>query len=167
MKTRPVREILAENLKRAMDQHSTLNTQAKLGVRSGVAQRTVGRMRNGEADPQLSHVEAVANALGIPLIDLLTDQRANTPALHYDRNRFAKLSEEDRGKIQTFIDFIFASQGVRSNMGDATISVAETIEPTAPQREMVNHVAQRRQSKKTLSIDEDKNSREDRSRKRR
>ena len=154
MKKTPIRDVLAANLRRAMDDHQTLNTQMRLAMRSGIAQRTVGRMLSGAVDPQLGHVEAVAEALGVAVTDLLKDQSLE-PDLRYDRQRVAKLSAEDRGKIQAFIEFVLASQDVGSSPGDATFRISETISPTPAQRDMVKRVAQRRPSNKTLSIDED------------
>ncbi|MFL9883099.1 helix-turn-helix transcriptional regulator [Paraburkholderia agricolaris] len=153
MKKTSIRSILAANLRNAMDAHQTLNTQMRLALRSGIAQRTVGRMLSGAVDPQLGHVEAVAEALGVSVTDLLTDH-GGEPALRFDRERVAKLSAEDRAKIQTFIEFIIASQDVGSGASDAPFSISETIPATPAQRDMVKRVAQRRPTINTLSIDE-------------
>ncbi|MEN8502029.1 MULTISPECIES: helix-turn-helix domain-containing protein [Paraburkholderia] len=155
MKKPSIREILAANLSRLMDAHPVLNTQMRLATRSGVAQRTIGRMKNAEVDPQLGHVEAVADALGVSLTELLTDKSAQSPSLEYDEKSLAELSAEDRAKIQAFIDFILASHRADTADTGTALNFSKTIHPTAAQKEMAGRVAQRQLSNKTLSIDED------------
>ncbi|CAE6693105.1 hypothetical protein LMG22931_00467 [Paraburkholderia nemoris] len=154
MKKTPIRTVLATNLRQAMAAHPTLDTQMRLAQRSGMSQRTVGRMLNGEVDPQLGHVEAVAEALGVTVTDLLTDYSSGVAELRYDRQKFAKLSQEDRAKIESFIEFTFVSQD-KNSVSDAPFKYSEVIKATPAQEEMVKRVAQRDLSNKTLSIDED------------
>ncbi len=154
MKKTPIRTVLATNLRQAMAAHPTLDTQMRLAQRSGIAQRTVGRMLNGEVDPQLGHVEAVADALGVAVTDLLTDYSSKVAELRYDRQKFAKLSPEDQAKIESFIEFTFVSQD-KSSVSDAPFKYSEVVKATPAQEEMVKRVAQRNPSNKTMSIDED------------
>ncbi|MFM0283208.1 helix-turn-helix transcriptional regulator [Paraburkholderia sediminicola] len=154
MKKISIRTVLATNLRKAMATHPTLDTQMRLAQRSGMSQRTVGRMLNGEVDPQLGHVEAVAEALGVTVTDLLTDYSSGVPELRYDRQKFAKLPAADRAKIESFIEFTFVSQD-KSSASDAPFKYSEVIKATPAQEEMVKRVAQRDLSNKTLSIDED------------
>ncbi|RDK01452.1 helix-turn-helix domain-containing protein [Paraburkholderia lacunae] len=154
MKKTPILTVLATNLRQAMARHPTLDTQMRLGQRSGISQRTVGRMLNGEVNPQLGHVEAVADALGVTVTELLTDYSSGAPELRYDRQKFAKLSPEDRAKIESFIEFTFVSQD-KGSSSDAPFKYSEVIKASPAQEEMVKRVAQRDLSNKTLSIDED------------
>ncbi|TCK96269.1 Cro/C1-type helix-turn-helix DNA-binding protein [Paraburkholderia sp. BL9I2N2] len=154
MKKTPIRAVLATNLRQAMAAHPTLDTQMRLAQKSGIAQRTVGRMLNGEVDPQLGHVERVAEALGVTVTDLLTDYTSGVAELRYDRQKFAKLSLADRAKIESFIEFTFVSQD-KNSVSDAPFKYSEAMKPTPAQEEMVKRVAQRDLSNKTLSIDED------------
>lgn len=137
-----------------MDDHDNLNTQAKLAARAGIAQRTVGRMLKNEADPQLGHCEAVAEALGVSLIDLLTDPDSAVSGLHYDRNAAARLTQESREKIESYIRFIIATEAPTSS-GENELNVSQTLPATQAQEDTVKRVARRSLSDKTLSIHED------------
>lgn len=156
MTKRSIRDVLAANLSQLMDGHPILNTQMRLAQRSGVAQRTIGRMRNAEVDPQLGHVEAVAKALGVQVTTLLTDSGTEPASLEYDRDRVARLGAEDRAKIQTFIEFVLSTSGSALDQSGTTLNVSKIIQPTKAQRDTVRRVAQRPLSNKSLSIDAEK-----------
>jgi transcriptional regulator with XRE-family HTH domain len=68
------------DLVRAARQRAGL-TQQDLAVRAGLAIRTVARIEAGEGsgEPYLSTLTAIADALGVPVIDLVGDpaQRAS------------------------------------------------------------------------------------------
>jgi transcriptional regulator with XRE-family HTH domain len=57
--------ILSGNLRTLMKASETLSTQRKLGLASGIDQRTVGRILNGEHSPQLKQIEAIAQAFDL------------------------------------------------------------------------------------------------------
>lgn len=154
MKKKPARETFAANLRRRMDDHDNLNTQAKLAARAGIAQRTVGRMLKNEADPQLGHCEAVAEALGVPLVDLLTDAELTAPGLHYDSQAVARLTRESREKIESYIRFIIATETSPNSHGNE-LNLSQTLPATDAQEDTVRRVARRSLSDKTLSIHED------------
>lgn len=63
---RSARWIVANNVRRLMEGSATLNTQAKVAVRAGIKQRTVGYLLDPEttdmASPKLDTVEKVARA---------------------------------------------------------------------------------------------------------
>lgn len=155
MKKMPAREILALKLTRLMADHPTLNTQGKLAARAGLAQRTVGRMKNNEADPQLGHVEAVAHALGVPLVSLISDEGAGQHALQYDTDAVAGLSDEDRKKIESYIEFVVSASSASGKRRGETVNISETTPATKAQAASVRRAAQRPLSSKTLSINED------------
>ncbi|WP_249205775.1 helix-turn-helix domain-containing protein [Burkholderia cenocepacia] len=151
----PAREILALKLRQLMDAHPTLNTQGRLAARAGLAQRTVGRMRNNEADPQLGHVEAVADALGVSLVSLISDETASASGLQYDTAAVARLSGEDRKKIESYIEFVLSTSGTARTGGQETVNISETMSASKAQTASVRRAAQRPLSDKTLSINED------------
>ncbi|KVN35586.1 metal-dependent hydrolase [Burkholderia pyrrocinia] len=155
MKKMPAREILALKLTRLMDSHPTLNTQGKVAARAGLAQRTVGRMKNNEADPQLGHVEAVAHALGVSLISLISDESVRESALEYDTDAVARLTDEDRKKIESYIEFVLSTSGAAGKRGGETVNISETTAATKAQAASVRRAAQRPLSNKTLSINEE------------
>lgn len=151
----PAREILALKLRKLMDAHPTLNTQGRLAARAGLAQRTVGRMRNNEADPQLGHVEAVADALGVSLVSLISDETASGGGLQYDTAAVAQLSGEDRKKIESYIEFVLSTSGAARTGSQETVNISETMPASKAQTASVRRAAQRPLSDKTLSINED------------
>jgi len=57
--------ILSTNVKALMLASEDLRTQAALGKRSGIDQRTVGRILNEEHSPQLKQIDAIASAFGL------------------------------------------------------------------------------------------------------
>ncbi|CAJ0717672.1 hypothetical protein LMG8323_03664 [Ralstonia mannitolilytica] len=69
------RHILAENLSRLMAASDNLRSQNQLAKKSRVGQTTIGNWLRLEADvsPRLDALEAVADAFGITVADLLTD----------------------------------------------------------------------------------------------
>lgn len=154
MKTAPLRDILAANLRHLMDAHPTLNTQMRVAAKCGLGQRTIGRILNAEVEPQLGHVQAIAEALAVSVPDLLTDWNSPPAQLIYDRQQFAQLPPEDRAKIQAFIDFVVTSHSASLSADVSTLNASQTLTPTPAQREMLKRVAQRPLSNKTLSINE-------------
>ncbi|AOI94824.1 metal-dependent hydrolase [Burkholderia sp. LA-2-3-30-S1-D2] len=155
MNKMPAREILAHKLTRLMADHPTLNTQGKLAARAGLAQRTVGRMKNNEADPQLGHVEAVAHALGVSLVSLISDESSRGSDLQYDTDAVARLSVEDRKKIESYIEFVLSASGAAGKQGGDALNISETSPATKAQAASVRRAAQRPLSNKTLSINDD------------
>ena len=57
--------VLSTNLKALMQASEDLRSQAALGKKCGIDQRTVGRILNEEHSPQLKQIEAIANAFGL------------------------------------------------------------------------------------------------------
>ena len=65
---------MAARLKHLMARTPGLDTNAKVAARSGVSYGTVRRIRLAEeTDVQIGHVEAIANAFGMSLIEFLAD----------------------------------------------------------------------------------------------
>lgn len=99
--------IIARNLREWMDKSETLNTQAKLQKESRVSQSTIQRVLSREVDPTVSVVNSLAGAFGRSGYELLmpaTDSRHIT----YDRDAFRALSEDDKSKISSFIEFVIS-----------------------------------------------------------
>lgn len=57
--------VLSTNLKALMEASEDLRTQAALGKKCKINQRTVGRILNEEHSPQLKQIEAIASAFGL------------------------------------------------------------------------------------------------------
>lgn len=78
-----IEDILAENVEKLMSAHIDLNSQAKLGKKSGVGQRTVGRILNKEGFPTADKLAKIAAAFELMPWQLLVPDLdpANTPLL--------------------------------------------------------------------------------------
>ena len=57
--------VLSTNLRMLMEASLDMRSQAALGKKCGIDQRTVGRILNEEHSPQLKQIEALASAFGL------------------------------------------------------------------------------------------------------
>ncbi|MGD7196530.1 helix-turn-helix domain-containing protein [Ralstonia pseudosolanacearum] len=75
---KPARVILAENIARQMAASKDLRSQNQLAKKSGIGQTTISKWLRLDMDvwPRLDAIEEVANALGVTVAELLTDQDA-------------------------------------------------------------------------------------------
>lgn len=88
---------LAENLRALMNATPDLNSQPKVGKRSKIDQRTVGRILNCENSPTLKQIDALAEAFGLLPWQLLVPNLdpANVPAVSLtqdERELYQRLS---------------------------------------------------------------------------
>lgn len=97
--------IVAKNLELWMSNNRDLSSQAKVAHAAGIGQATVGRVLNREGNTTLNNLEAIAGAFGRRGYELLLKQKDPT-VINYDRTQYAKLSDEDKAKIESFIDFV-------------------------------------------------------------
>lgn len=58
-------ETLSENLQMLLDTHATVNTQAKLALKSGVGQSTISRILKGDAQTTLKTLNAIAGVFKV------------------------------------------------------------------------------------------------------
>jgi transcriptional regulator with XRE-family HTH domain len=64
---------MSERLNKLMSENPSMDTIKKVASRSGVSFGTVRRIRNAEPnDPSIAHVEAVAKAFGLSLIEFVS-----------------------------------------------------------------------------------------------
>lgn len=109
----PVRKVLAENLKTLMRRTISLDTQAKVARKAGIAQTSVSNMLRPEtgamASPKLDSVEKVARAFGIAAWQLLLDSRAigsglsdllMRPASQDDERRLVRLDDHRKTSVR-------------------------------------------------------------------
>lgn len=137
--------VLASNLQRHMDAKPHVGTQQKLAARAGVSQSTVGRLLRGEVSPLLGHVESLAEALGTTVMDLLSEPGA-ADSIQYDRAAYAALPEQEKKKIETFIEFVIAT-----NRG---MNFTEVTAPPAHQAEAIAKASGRPLDHRTLTHNE-------------
>ena len=150
MNRKPLREVLAENVRAHMSRNAAVDTQTKLANRAGVSQSSVARVLAGNVDTQISIVAALATALGVTPGRLLDDLEAE-PELQLDRERFARLPAAERAKIQSYIDFVMAQP---ESAGSASLSISQKLTQTKDQEDRTRRAAQRPISKESLSINE-------------
>lgn len=82
----------ASNLKKIREKRGL--SQNKLGKMAGVNQTTIARWENKEIAPSIDNVEDLANALNIPLPDLLGKD------LRFDNATYIKPIEDDENMVQ-------------------------------------------------------------------
>ncbi|MGE8162985.1 helix-turn-helix domain-containing protein [Paraburkholderia sp. NPDC080076] len=150
MKRKPIREVLAENVRAHMSRNAAVDTQTKLASRAGISQSSVARVLAGNVDTQIGIVAALATAIGVAPGRLLDDPEA-VPDLQIDQERFAKLPATERAKIQSYIDFVMAQPDLTSN---DTLSISQKLTQPKDQEDRIRRAAQRPTSKDSLSINE-------------
>lgn len=153
MTRKPLREVLADNVRAHMSRNAAVDTQTKLANRAGISQSSVARVLAGNVDTQISIVAALAAAIGITPGRLLDDQDA-APELQLDRERFAKLPAAERAKIQSYIDFVMAQP---ESASVDSLSISQKLTQTKDQEDRTRRAAQRPISKESLSINENQN----------
>ena len=98
---------LAANIRRLMEEHPILSTQAALARKSGLAQSSIQRVLNAAVHPQLDVIEAIADAFRVTPAQLLTpevDVKAIQPP--EQAAGFGELSDTEREKVATYIRFL-------------------------------------------------------------
>jgi transcriptional regulator with XRE-family HTH domain len=108
MKTKSMRKLLAENVRRWMVRVPAVDTQAKLAVRAGMSQSSVHRVLYEDTEPELETAYKLARAIGISVSDLLRDDKGATIA-PFDLERYAALPDVEKEKIRAFAEFVMAS----------------------------------------------------------
>jgi transcriptional regulator with XRE-family HTH domain len=81
MKSNPpaIEFVLAKNLYALMSRHPELWSQSALAQRSGVNQRTIGRILSADTSAQLHTLQAIARAIGTTPAVLITPGAAGRP----------------------------------------------------------------------------------------
>lgn len=66
-----LRDVVSSNIAKIMDNPDSPLTQAEVGKRSGLPQRTVGRLKNGSTAASLTTLGAISKGLGVEPWQLL------------------------------------------------------------------------------------------------
>lgn len=156
MKTKPIREILADNVRAFMGQIDAVSTQVKLAKRAGVAQSSVNRVLGAQVDTQIGVVEALASAFGVPAGALLIEHGHLGDDIGAIARKIATLSADDRKKVEAFVDFVHSS--ARENASRDTGELDATVSGSEDERSTARRAAQRPLSNQSLSIDPHDNS---------
>ncbi len=152
MKT-PLKRVLAKNVKRLMGLVPEVATQAKLAARAHMSQSSVHRILNEDTEPEIETVQKLANAIGVSIAALLTEDQGEelTPFAH---EKYRALPSAEKEKIKAFIDFVIASH--EAEKAGVPITFTERLEPTPPGRVIAQELAQRQISDHTLTSNERK-----------
>lgn len=97
--------IAARNLDGWMRASKTLNTQARVAEKAGVGAATVKRCLDGDGGISLKNLNHIVQAFGRQTYEVLVppDDRGS---IAYDHAAYARLPEEDKAKIRSFIEFV-------------------------------------------------------------
>lgn len=85
------REIIATNMTKLMDRTPSLNSQAKLSAKSGVAQATIGRILRQEVSASVDTLEDIARAFGKCVSDLVSLEAASGESQPVDAEAFLRI----------------------------------------------------------------------------
>lgn len=108
-------QIIAANLNDWMRDHPRFSTIKSLASASGVGFGTVRRIKNGDGNPTVSNLEAIARAFRRSAIDLMTDHsKAYAPVEPFP----LKAHEPNKDERDLMRGFIDASPEVREIMLD-------------------------------------------------
>lgn len=99
--------VVAENLQRWMESNRALSSQQKVAEAAGVSQATINRLLRNEASITLNNLAAIAGAFGRRPYELIVPP-GDTGMIKYDHSRYALLPENEKAKIESFIDFTFS-----------------------------------------------------------
>lgn len=158
MTKRPIREILADNVRRLMRERPALDTQPKLAAKAGMSQSSINRLLAGQTDALLVSVLDLAKALGVSVNDLIEEQAApRTESIVYDRERYANLPAEEKAKIATFIEFVIATHASKTVKSSDVLNIKESIKPTPERSARVQDASQKRLSRDALNTNENEN----------
>ncbi|TCD17366.1 helix-turn-helix domain-containing protein [Lelliottia amnigena] len=104
--------LAAQNLERWMRESLELSSQGKLHKASGIAQATINRMLNNEVSVSIATLESLAAPFGRQGYELLIHPR--DPAnINYDRARYASLPEQEKDKIESYINFVINQNRIK------------------------------------------------------
>lgn len=113
-----LKELLSDNMSRLMGDGPGKTSQAEVGRRSGIPQRTVGRIKNGEGAVTLVKLEKLATGFRLKPWQLLVEdiQPEKPPSLGHAEalppdqrallDAYVKVSPESRMAVQNFLHAI-------------------------------------------------------------
>lgn len=88
--------VLAQNLRALMARTPDLDSQPKVAARSGVGQRTVGRILLGQVAATIDTLDALANAFGMSAWELLDPTLSTRPSVDEFNRRMRDLLDRQR-----------------------------------------------------------------------
>jgi transcriptional regulator with XRE-family HTH domain len=151
MKTKPTRQIVADNIRRLMETSDpSRNTQLGLSRKAGVAQSSIGRLIRGEVEARLDLLDDVARALGVTVGELTTDR--DSSYVEYDRKQYSALPKADKEKVEAFISFVIDGHLKRGHR--PALEFSQISEPTDSEKLDVAAVGPERLNQQTTESNE-------------
>lgn len=150
MNKTPLRDVLAANVRYYMRELPHVDKQVKLSKRAGIAQSSVNRVLAAQVDAQLSVLEALARAIGVPASQLVAEDREASIPASLDPRKLALLSTEDQQKLAAFAEFLLSQTNASPAEGAAFDA---SYAPTRQEREHAKRVSGNPLSNDSLSID--------------
>lgn len=107
-----IEQLLSRRLRNWMDRREDLGTEGRVASASGVSQSTINRLLKCESSATIGVISAVASAFGRHAYEMVLPE--NAPGLiNYDHTVYAALPQEEKAKITSFIEFVFAQNAPR------------------------------------------------------
>jgi transcriptional regulator with XRE-family HTH domain len=152
---KPLKRILAENVKRLMLVVPEVATQAKLAARAHMSQSSIHRIINEDTEPEIETVGKLAEAIGVSIATLLTEGEGDdlSGIVH---EKYKALPHAEKEKIKSFIEFVIASHEAATTGTPVTHTGRQ--DPPNEEREVAQRLNQRKPSDQTLTSHERQNS---------
>jgi transcriptional regulator with XRE-family HTH domain len=132
------REVLAARLTEWMGGHVELYNQKRLADKAGIGQTTIGRILHKQVSATVDIIERIADTFGRDMGELLRDN-ASFGGINYERDRYAKLPDYERARVEAFIKHVIAEHEYRAAQEDiakatdiAKASEARRVRRTGP-----------------------------------
>lgn len=152
---KPLKGILAQNVKRLMQVVPEVATQAKLAARAHMSQSSIHRIINEDTEPEIETVGKLAEAIGVSIATLLTEGEGDDlPAIVHEKYKALPYTEKE--KIKSFIEFVIASHEAATS--GTPVTHTERQDPQNEEHEVAQRLNQRRPSDQTLTSHERQNS---------
>lgn len=107
-----IEQLVSSRLRSWMDRRDDLGTEGRVASASGVSQSTINRLLKCEASATIGVIAAVASAFGRHAYEMVLPDNA-AGMIDYDHSVYAALPQEEKNKITSFIEFVFAQNAPR------------------------------------------------------
>lgn len=104
--------VVAYNLESWMNDNRDLSSQGKLARACGASQATIGRVLKNEVSVSITLLEQIASAFGRHGYELMIHP-GDPSLIKYDRQKYAQLPEEEKKRIENFINFAISQNELK------------------------------------------------------
>ena len=100
-------ELVSWTLQEWMSESKKLDTEAKVAAAAGVSQSTVHRILAREVSPSIAVLVPIASVFGRRVYEMMLPLPVRQ-LLPYGHDAYVNLTQENKDKIRSFMDFIYA-----------------------------------------------------------